>query len=38
MIKKINGYYYATDNRGNTEKFTSYQEAMEWLNMKNNRG
>jgi len=34
MIKKINGYYYATDKRGNTEKFASYQEAVEWLEMR----
>ena len=37
MIKKINGYYYATDKRGNTEKFASYQEAMEWLERRNSR-
>ena len=34
MIKKINGYYYATDKRGNTEKFASYEEAVEWLEMR----
>lgn len=34
MIKKIDGYYYATDKRGNTEKFASYEEAVEWLEMR----
>ena len=37
MIKKNNGFYYATDKRGNTEKFTSYEEALEWLEMRNNK-
>lgn len=35
MIKKIGDYYYATDKRGNTEKFASYQEALEWLERRN---
>lgn len=37
MIKKIGNYYYATDKRGNTEKFTCYEEALEWLEMRNSR-
>lgn len=37
MIKKINGYYYATDKRGNTEKFYSYEEAVEWLERRNSK-
>lgn len=37
MIKKINGYYYATDKRGNTEKFACYEDAAEWLEMRNSR-
>ena len=37
MIKKVNGYYWATDQRGNSEKFESYEEALEWLETRNSR-